>query len=272
MKKLALTLTTLAALVAGTFFVHPAAAHAAQDLNNINVTYRGGALLQKAQVSTLFWGQQWQGGNAPDYVNGFFKALFDDGSFMANLAQYSAGGYQIGDGQLAGTDLDPAPLPAQVTEAQIKAEIRAEINTGNLPQPTADSLYVVYTPSDVVVVDDQGNDSVNTFAGFHGYDTDGGFAFALIAATQDADTATETTSHELAEAVTDPQVNAGTLGWYDDNNGEIGDIPQELFQANMIDQSALLDVLTGADGTQYRVQKEWSNQDNAPKAFAQTAN
>ena len=267
MKKLALTLTTLA-LAASSLFAGAGAARTAQDLNNINVTYRGGALLQHVKVSTLFWGQQWQGSSGPDYLNGFLKALFDDGSFMANLAQYSAGGYQIGNGQLVATDLDAAALPAQVTEAQIKDEIKAQIAAGSLPQPDADSLYVVCTPPDVVVVDEQGDDSVNNFAGFHGYDTDGGFPFAVISATQDAQTATETTSHELAEAVTDPQVNAGTLGWYDDNNGEIGDIPQELFAAGQIGQDAYLDTLTGADGTQYAVQQVWSNQDNAPNAFA----
>ena len=244
------------------------AARAEQDLNNIYVTYRGGALIRNVKVSTLFWGQEWQGSGGPDYLNGFFEALFYDGGFMANLSQYSAGGYQIGNGQLVAADLDAAAL-TWVSESQIKEEIRAEIAGGNLPQPEADSLYVVYTPPDVLVVDDQGKDSVHDFAGFHGYDTEGGFAFALIAATQDAPTATVTSSHELAEAVTDPQVNAGTPGWYDNNNGEIGDIPQELFAAQLIDEYGLLDVLTGADGTRYLVQKIWSNQDGAPVAFAQ---
>jgi hypothetical protein len=38
------------------------------------------------------------------------------------------------------------------------------------------------------------------------------------------DAMTEVTSHELAEAVTDPDVGYKTLGWYDDARGEVGDI------------------------------------------------
>ena len=45
------------------------------------------------------------------------------------------------------------------------------------------------------------------------------------------DQLTAVTSHELAEAVTDPNVGTGQLGWYDEQlNGEIGDIAAE--QAN----------------------------------------
>ena len=38
---------------------------------------------------------------------------------------------------------------------------------------------------------------------------------------------TVVTSHELTEAITDPNVNYKTLGWYDSlNNGEIGDLAE----------------------------------------------
>jgi hypothetical protein len=46
--------------------------------------------------------------------------------------------------------------------------------------------------------------------------------------TSDLDELTSVTSHEMAEAVTDPDVNYKTLGWYDEvNNIEIGDILNE---------------------------------------------
>jgi hypothetical protein len=63
-------------------------------------------------------------------------------------------------------------------------------------------------------------------------------------------------------------VNAGTLGWYDDQNGEIGDIPVAMYNAGRIAETDYLDILQGADGTKYIVQKEWSNQDSAPVSFA----
>jgi hypothetical protein len=133
---------------------------------------------------------------------------------------------------------------------------------------------VVFTSPNTVVVDSNGEDSVNNFYGYHGYATNtavGDFAYAIIAFPSDGWHLTPTASHELAEAVTDPQVNAGTLGWYDDNNGEIGDIPVALYYAGRISETDELDILVGGDGTKYIVQKEWSVRDGAPVAFAESA-
>lgn len=274
MKKLALTLTTLTALVAGTFLVHPSAARADGDLDNINLTYRGGALLEHVQVSTLFMGKAWQGSPYPNYVNHFFKDLFADGRYMANLAQYSAGGYQIGNGSIVATAWDKSALPAHVTDAQVRADIVAGVKAKVLAPVKTDSLYVVYVAPGTSVLDENGEDSENNFYGYHGYVTQspiGSFAYAIIVYTQGEEwRLTATVSHEMAEAVTDPQVNAGTLGWYDDNNGEVGDIPTSLYYAGRIQEAEELDILVGQDGTKYIVQREWSNQDGAPVAFAES--
>jgi hypothetical protein len=59
-------------------------------------------------------------------------------------------------------------------------------------------------------------------------------------------------SHEWSEAVTDPDVNNGKLGWYDNRYGEIGDIPINIG----MDLDDLYGYVNG-----YAVQKEWSNRD-----------
>ena len=41
------------------------------------------------------------------------------------------------------------------------------------------------------------------------------------------------------------------------------------YSAGSIAETDYLDILTGQDGTQYIVQKEWSDQDSAPVSFAQ---
>jgi hypothetical protein len=47
------------------------------------------------------------------------------------------------------------------------------------------------------------------------------------------DQLTAVSSHELAEAVTDPNVNYKQLGWYDDQlNGEIGDLTRKTIELN----------------------------------------
>jgi hypothetical protein len=299
MKKLAVTLTALTALVAGAGFAQANPVGAAQglpsiqraadgrplpqrsedsssgDLNNINATYRGGALLQHVQVSTLFMGQAWQSSPYTKPINEFFRTLFADGRYMNNLAQYSAGGYQIGNGSLVATTTDHRPAAAKVSDDEIRAEVALAIQYKALPPAGPDSLYVVYTAPGTVVVQSDGSDSVNNFAGYHGYVTDspvGAFAYAVVAyPQQDTYELTACASHELAEAVTDPQVNAGTLGWYDDSNGELGDIPVSMFYAGILDEAGYLDLLTGSDGTQYVAQKIWSNRDNAPVAFSESA-
>ncbi|KAJ3293206.1 hypothetical protein HDU76_007074 [Blyttiomyces sp. JEL0837] len=64
-------------------------------------------------------------------------------------------------------------------------------------------------------------------------------------------------SHELVEAITDAAVgvssgNAAPLAWYDQTNGEIGDIC-----------NAQEGTVVGGDGVTYSVQAQWSNSQNA---------
>ena len=267
----------LALLLAAALCALPSSARAqsASDPGPINVTYHGGPLLQRVRVATLFWGPSWKTSRLPAYFNNFFRALFADGRFMANLAQYSAGGYQIGNGGFAATATDEKTPPARVTDAQIQVEIEARVAAGALPRPEADTLYFVFTPPRVVVVDRNGADSEHDFSGYHDYATvDEVFAYAVIPYDEqlaDGRLMSLPASHELAEAVTDPQPAPSTLGWYDDQNGEIGDIPVSLFAAGQIGQEEFVDVLEGSDGSRYAVQKEWSIQDGAPIAFAPVA-
>jgi hypothetical protein len=67
---------------------------------------------------------------------------------------------------------------------------------------------------------------------------------------------TSVASHELVEAVTDPDVGlakalAAPLAWYDANNGEIGDI------------CAGHEGKLHAGGAIWTVQKQWSNKAHA---------
>jgi hypothetical protein len=232
-----------------------------------NPTYHGGRLLQHVSVATLFWGPELEQERVHRYINGFFQALFADGRYLANLAQYNAGGYQIGNGRLVATTNDGAPLPAKVTNAQIQAEISAQVAAGKLPAPGADTLYVVLVPSTVIVVDPTGIDSDHNFTGFHAYSQSGGFAYAVVLAESDAEM-TITASHELAETVTDPVSDTwATVAWIDDQYGEIADIVQNMYAAGQIGKEDYLDVLVGAGGVSYVVQKVWSVKEGAPAAF-----
>ena len=97
-----------------------------------------------------------------------------------------------------------------------------------MSQPTSNSLYYVFLPPGVTV-DLDGSSSCVSFCGYHS-DIDGNLFYAVMPYPECAgctgglailDALTSTSSHELCEAVTDPVPGQG---WYDDQNGEIGDI------------------------------------------------
>ena len=129
--------------------------------------------------------------------------------------------------------------------------LQHQIATNNtFPQPSADTLYFVYLRPGVAVV--QGGDqSCQAFCGYHN-DINGQIFYAVmpypgcngcLGTLSEFEALTATSSHELCEAITDPVPGRG---WYDDNNGEIGDICA--WQIKQVGN--------------YQVQQEWSNNNN----------
>src|ERR1051326_1336062 len=139
------------ALLGGLLSGHPAPAQADIALKGIQITYHGGTLLQHVKVAPLLYGSSWQGNTGAAYVQGFLQALFADGRYLANLAQYSAGGYKIGNGTALDPVVDAATLTKvrstyaatgvryQVTDEQIQAELKAQIAAHQLPTADADT-------------------------------------------------------------------------------------------------------------------------------------
>jgi hypothetical protein len=138
-----------------------------------------------------------------------------------------------------------------VTDAAIQQMLEGEVARRSLPATTANTLYFVFLPPGVAVV--AGKDrSCQAFCGYHDRST-GGLYYAAVPYPNCAgctgglavlDALTSVCSHELAEAITDPVPGQG---WYDDANGEIGDI------------CAWQNKKLGA----YEVQLLWSNRANA---------
>jgi hypothetical protein len=214
------------------------------------LTYRGGHLLTSVKVFTVFWGAAWEQqpvAGTLDQINRFFDTILTS-ELIDQLAEYSVPGQQIGNGSRIGTTTiaTPAP-PAAVTDAQIRSFLQQEITAGTLPAADAQTLYFVYTPPGVVVVQG-GSRSCQAFCGYHD-NVNAQLFYAVMPypgcsgctgtlATFDA--LTTTSSHELCEAVTDAVPGQG---WYDDVNGEIGDICAWMTKT-----------VAG-----YTVQQEWSN-------------
>ena len=205
----------------------PAVAPAAPQL-----TYRNGPLLAAAQVFTIFWGSAWQQQPQSDFVqriNQFFDFILTS-ALLDQLAEYSVLGKQIGHGTRMGTTILTTPKPGNsVQDSAIQKMLQQEISSGTaLPAPTPNTLYFVMLPPGVQVIQG-GTASCQAFCGYHDainsnifyavmpYPGCSGCTGGLTV----FDALTSTTSHELCEAITDPIPGQG---WYDDNNGEIGDI------------------------------------------------
>ena len=209
------------------------------------LTYRGGALLSAVQVTTIFWGPAWDQdplAGIAQRVNDFFSFILVS-PLLDHLGEYSVPGATIGHGALMGRRALASTPPSSVADAEIQQVLQQAIGT---PIPP-DSLYFLYLPPGVTV-NLSGSASCTSFCGYHS--EVGGRLFYAVMPYPDCsgcsggltalDALISTSSHELCEAITDPVPGEG---WYDDANGEIGDICA--WQTKKLGD--------------YTVQLEWSN-------------
>ena len=139
-----------------------------------------------------------------------------------------------------------------VSDSQIQAALQSWIGAGVIPHPTANTLYFVYLPNGVLSTHPDIGSSCNNYCGYHNH-IGGNIFYAVVPFANCLgcggggfgamlSTLTNVSSHELAEAVTDPALNA----WFSDaTDNEIADI------------CYLHSQLLGPKP--YRVQLEWSN-------------
>jgi hypothetical protein len=214
------------------------------------LVYNNGPLIAQAQVFTIFWGTGWQQGKLSGLiseVNGFFDFILTS-PLMDQLSEYSVAQYQIGHGKRIGTvTLTNPDVGKTVNDSAIQKMIQQQISDGKFPSANPDLIYFVFLPSGVTVTQG-GSASCKVFCGYH--DSISNNIFYAVMPFPDCsgcssslasfDALTVTASHELCEAITDPIPGQG---WYDNQNGEIGDICA--WQ-------------TKKDG-HYTIQKEWSN-------------
>jgi hypothetical protein len=214
--------------------------------------YNNGPLIVEAQVFTIFWGSAWQQtalGSLISEVNGFFDFILTSGALIDQLKEYSVLQYEIGHGKRIGTVMLTTPdVSNKVDDSAIQKMIQQQISAGKLPASNANLIYFVFLPSGATVTQ-SGSASCKVFCGYH--DAIRRNTFYAVMPFPDCsgcssnlstfDALTVTASHELCEAITDPIPGQG---WYDNQNGEIGDICA--WQTKKIGQ--------------YIVQKEWSNQ------------
>jgi len=215
------------------------------------LTYRNGPLIAAVEAFTIFWGSAWHQAVPAALLTrlNHFVDFILTSPLIDQLAEYNVPAYAIGHGKRTGTVTITTPkLKRSVTDTAIQHMLQQEIASNSaVPQPTPNTLYFVYLPPGVRVVQG-GGASCQAFCGYHNdisgqifygvlpYPGCGGCTGGLAV----FDALTSITSHELCESITDPIPGRG---WYDDVNGEIGDI--WAWNTKTVGQ--------------YTVQQEWSN-------------
>ena len=218
-----------------------------------NFTYRGGALIEAAKVFTIFWGQSWADDAGAKTLAAAVNQFFSDilvSSLIDHLSEYNSSGKTIGHGSFVGSAVVTADAPINsVTDSEIQTALQNWISNGTALPNDKDTIYFVYLEQGVVSVMG-GSRSCQSYCGYHNNANSIYYAVmpypgcsGCLGGLAVLDALTGTSSHELCEAITDPV--PGT-GWYDDTQGEIGDICAWQFKQ--------------VDG--YTVQLEWSNEQN----------
>ena len=224
----------------------------------LTVTYNGGALLTNVEAQAVYLGSDWSTNSTLQgqaQATDKFLATLVDSPYMDMLTN---AGYGVGRGTASAGTVDRVGVNSVISDSQIQSDLASMISSGQVQAPDANRLYMVYVQPGVEVTLGSA-DSATSFLGYHGAFADGGnvihYAVMVYPGSPNPSAAsqgfssnfneeTSVSSHELAEAVTDPNVNFSTLGWYDSQrNGEIADLAE-----------GHESTITDANGVQYVVQ------------------
>ena len=239
------------------------------------LTYRGGPMLESVQIHNVFWGTNVPTENQKG-LEGFYKAVAGKGSpYFSMLSEYNTTQppQSLDFGTFGGSYVDvDAPQVPVVNDAMVREELARLIDTGKLPPNDGHNIFMVYFPPNMVIDQGDGSLSCQVFCAYHDSFTrngnevyygimpdlsSGGCEQGCGFNTKPLDNLYSVSTHELVEAMTDAAVGDDNLAWYDDNNGEIGDICY---------------MFPDGKARGYSVQTEWSNQDRGCRAKASKTN
>ena len=221
--------------------------------------YGGGPLLQNVKVFDVFYNT---GNTYRDMLTAYYTAITAS-AYFDWLSEYNSGSYKIGRGMFLGfyEDTNSATAKATLDDTDIGPYLDGLIAANKIPAPDDNTIYQIYFPASVTITL-QGSKSCSVFCAYHnGWDhgsqrgrysvipdvTQSPCKGGCGSSTTQFNNLTSVSSHELVEAVTDPDDNSAWVDTSSQSCGEIGDI---------------CNAQQGTIGS-YTVQKEWSNKNNA---------
>jgi len=248
----AASLLTAASLALSPALADPTAYHIMRPASKIargghpraaTVLYFGGPVISTVNVVGVLWGSKVPA-TTKSNIGPFLQSIVNS-TFVDQLKQYSTVGITgtngdpgtnqtIARGTYAGlVTITPKNKATKLTDALVTAELQAQIAAGVLPAANLNTLYMIYFPSNITITLD-GLTSCIDFGAYHESVSatvtpnnvfygvmpacGGGFASITVAS-----------SHEFAEAVTDPLPTPGSnpaypQAWNDSMGDEIADL------------------------------------------------
>jgi MYXO-CTERM domain-containing protein len=269
MNRITLSALALSALFAADVSAAPPSAHLRAGLAPVpaataaHLMYQGGPMIQHAKIFLIFYSPGYQ---YKDQLVKFYTGITQS-AYIDMLQEYDQTNYKIRRGSYLGLFEDTNTNPASITTVHPQTYLNGLITAKKVPAPDDDTLYMMYFPSKIdpdMPGQGGGPSCVNNgqFCAYHSSYAIGtqNVYFGVMPDTPDDCTPgcgpagfiglTDVSSHEMVEAMTDADVGQNNVAWYDDTNGEIGDIC-----ATGSTETAVVDTWT--------VQKEWSNELNS---------
>ncbi len=174
--------------------------------DSATVVDHGGPVIDHADVELVFWGTGWNSGTGPTQRTNLTAATgrIVSGPYLTLLSQYRS---TIGPGTLVdAVTVTSSNPPNPFSDAQVQSMLQTNINNGTLPNPSTDSQLLY------MVIPQPGTNGPNGVGGEHNSALNGltRFHYGWTINTSTAGSITSILSHELAEAVSDPEVNVHT--------------------------------------------------------------
>ena len=190
--------------------------------------YLGGDVMEAVKVVVVFWGQNVDP-SVKAAMPGFYRAATNS-PYFDTLDEYGVGRGSV----TAVRTIIPSTADTQLTAAEMEAEIFAQVRSGNLPNWDANTIYMIHIPKgtigyfsilgmpifSTVNSADPACSSSSPSCAFHGYSTYHGFRYAVMpdysglcatvcgGGNNIVESTTIVASHELVEAVTDPDYDS----------------------------------------------------------------
>ena len=215
------------------------------------ITSNGGRVLKNPEIITIVWSGDALGQKRQQFADWLVTSDY----FKTTMVDFGIG---AGTTQPLVTITDPPP--ATFDESSVGPFLRAHFADGTIPPPNVNSLYVFYTPKATTPTMNGSRACSGGWLGYHSVTLSGEpppapshVPFAIVPACskgageflEDTDTA----SHEIAEAATDPEITA----WMDNAQplSEVGDLCNDLRLSYAV-------TLPDGSSTQFSVQRIWS--------------